>query len=94
MAGWQIDGKLPLNGSPDTTEVSGKAAVPVRTPRLRLHNSSQIAREIRRVYADVRANKLASAEGSRLVFMLNQLNNIVVDSELESKVAQLEQGRK
>ena len=65
----------------------------VASPRMRLHKVSDIQREIRKLYVEVRNGKLASSEAGRLVWMLSTLANLIVDGDLETRLERLEKGR-
>lgn len=67
---------------------------PVGTPRSvarRLTNIREVRREMAKVYAEARTGQLRTDVATRLVYILTQLSNLIRDSELEERVAQLEQ---
>ena len=68
--------------------------MPIPTPkasaRLRLSTIADCKREIRRLYIDARNGEISSAEAGRFVWMLNTLANLIVDHELEERMARLE----
>ena len=69
--------------------------LPIPTPkasiRLRLSTIADCKREIRRLYIDARNGEISSAEAGRFVWMLNTLANLIVDHELEDRLARIEQ---
>jgi hypothetical protein len=60
------------------------------TPRINLSTSEDIRREMARVYRDSRLNKIASNEGTKLVYMLSQILKAHEVFVLEKKVSELE----
>ncbi len=60
------------------------------TPRINLSNSEDIRREMARVYRDSRLNKIASAEGTKLIYMLSQILKAHEVFVLEKKLSELE----
>lgn len=84
------------NGTINVPESGGEVAIaPVATPpRLRLSTLSHCAVELRRIYAAVKAGNLASSEASKRVWIIMQLSNLIVDSDLESKLSRLEQAKR
>ena len=59
-------------------------------PRINLSTSEDIRREMARVYRDSRLNKIASAEGTKLIYMLSQILKAHEVFVLEKKLSELE----
>lgn len=59
--------------------------------RIRLGSLREVRREMAAVYESVRRMKLPSQEGTRLIYMLVQIGNLIRDSELEERITKLEQ---
>ncbi len=59
-------------------------------PRINLSTSEDIRREMARVYRDSRLNKIASSEGTKLVYMLSQILKAHEIFVLEKKLSELE----
>lgn len=76
-------------GSPQSQDSSGSAANP--TPRINLKTMQDVAREMGRVYRDVRCKRIPSQEGTRLTYMLGELIKVYQAVLLEKRVAQLEE---
>lgn len=74
---------------------SGKAVMTVpRTPPLKLDNLRSIRDELGRVYRQARSGKLNTQDGTRLVYMLDKLRDLVIAIELEERLTALEEGNK
>jgi hypothetical protein len=58
--------------------------------RLRLNSLSDVAKEIRKLYRESRAGTLATAEATKLAYLLNMLAGILTASDLEERLAKLE----
>lgn len=67
-----------------TVEGGGK----VRTPSLT--TSAGVLREMARVYRDVRAGRLESAEGTRRVYILDRMAKVIEVAMIEDRLAALE----
>ena len=67
-----------------TAEGGGK----VRTPSLT--TSAGVLREMARVYRDVRAGRLESAEGTRRVYILDRMAKVIEVAMIEDRLAALE----
>lgn len=92
--GWPEPVSPLQNGSANAPESGGEAGVSaIPTPRLRLTRLADVARETRKIFAEVRAGKLAANEATKLVYILTQLSNMIVDSKIEDDVAALEKAR-
>ena len=71
---------LPVQAAPDRATVKG---ISRRGVNLKTH--AQLRREAAGVYRDVRAGRLPSAEGTRLVYMLGQIGRLIEQAALLSK---------
>jgi hypothetical protein len=60
------------------------------TPRINLSTSEDVRREMAKVYRESRAGKLATAEATRLVYMLTQILKAHEIYVLETKLVELE----
>lgn len=47
--------------------------------------------ELARLYRQTKAGKVATTDASRLAFILNSLGRVIVDADLEQRIAALEQ---
>lgn len=59
-------------------------------PRINLSTSEDVRREMARVYRDSRFNKIASSEGTKLVYILSQILKAHEVFVLEKKLSELE----
>ena len=101
MTGWQNYPLATPNGNagwgaPVTKPEETPAPPP--TPanpqgRIRLQNLSDVAKEIRKLYREARAGKLAIADATKLTYLLNMLAGILTASDLEARLAALEGGK-
>ena len=98
MSGWpSYPSQSPIGGG-NVTEASSNAAPaaspppPVKNPmgRIRLSNLSDVAKEIRKLYREARAGTLATHEATKLAYLLNMLAGILTASDLEERLAALE----
>lgn len=60
------------------------------TPRINLSTSEDIRREMAKVYRDSRSNRIASHEGTKLIYMLSQILKAHELYVLEKKLSELE----
>ena len=75
----------------DTTDgAAGDGGAPSHK-RLNLHDMSAIRREMSRVYRDMRNGVLVTADGMRLAQVLNLIANLHERSDLEQRIAKLEE---
>lgn len=99
MSGWPSLAENTSNGGWGEPQTGGKAAFaskptpPVTSARLRLHKVSDVQRELRRLYIAARNGELSTSEASKLAYLLNMLANLMVDSDLEDRLEQLEAKR-
>jgi len=77
-----------INKSPLALEDIEGIEYPI--PRINLSTSEDIRREMARVYRDSRLNKIASNEGTKLIYMLSQILKAHEVFVLEKKVSELE----
>jgi hypothetical protein len=65
------------------------------TPRVgRLDTLTAVRRELAKVYKDARTGKLDPQDGTRLGFLLVSLAKLIESSDLEARIAALEQRTK
>lgn len=58
--------------------------------RLSLHSPTACRREMGRVYRDARNGKIPTADGSRLVYMLERIVQTYLATDIEERLAALE----
>lgn len=63
---------------------------PPHPPKIDLHNSSAIRREMASVYRDMRSGSLPAADGTKLVYVLSQLGEALERDLLEKRIEELE----
>jgi len=87
--------KPPRTGSPDKAHgetIDGASGKPDVTPRrVDLSSLRDVRLEMAYVYRQVDGGKIESQDGSRRVFMLRQIADVIVNTELERRVAELEE---
>lgn len=89
MAG---NGKQADKREPQT--IDGNSGRPDPTPpKLNLSNLRDVRLEMAAVYRDVKRGTLDSRDGSRRVYILRQIGDILAITELERRVEQLENQR-
>lgn len=72
--------------------IDGETGKPDSTPRrIDLSTLRDVRLEMAAVYRKVDAGSLKSQDGSRRVYMLRQIADVIINTELEQRVAQLEQ---
>ena len=72
--------------------LDGKTGKPDPTPRrIDLSSLRDVRLEMAEVYRRVDRQDLESQDGSRRVFMLRQIADVIINTELERRVAELEQ---
>lgn len=77
-------------GRPET--IDAKTGKPDPTPRrIDLSSLRDVRLEMAAVYRLVDAGTISSQDGSRRVFMLRQIADVIVNAELERRVAELEE---
>lgn len=52
---------------------------------------NDVKMELAHLYRQAKAGKVETSDASRLAFILNSLGRVIVDSELEQRIQQLEQ---
>jgi hypothetical protein len=60
------------------------------TPKINLATTEDIRREMSRVYRESRSNKLATSEGTKLIYMLTQILKATELYILEKRLIELE----
>jgi hypothetical protein len=58
--------------------------------RIRLNTIADVAKEYRKLYREARAGTLATAEASKLGYLLSALANLLATSDLEARLEALE----
>lgn len=72
--------------------IDGKTGNPDATPRrIDLSSLRDVRLEMAQVYRKVDRKELESQDGSRRVFMLRQIADVIVNTELERRVIDLEE---
>lgn len=84
---------IPNVGKTTRYEVLPAEPTPVPAKYIRLGTVRQIRTELAAVYRGVRTGLIPSSEGTRLTYMLTQLANMTVDSEIADRVEKLEKER-
>ena len=62
----------------------------VRVPPVKLDTLRHVRDEVARVYRECRCGRLPTAEGTRLVFMLGQLRDLILAMDIETRITRLE----
>src|SRR5574340_1156591 len=62
------------------------------TPRLDLSSIDAVRREMARLYREAKAGNIATADASRLAFILSQVAKLIEVGTLESRLSALENG--
>lgn len=70
--------------------VDGATLRVLPSPRLNLNNLEALRREMGRVYRDMRAGKIETQDGTRLVYVLAELGKMFERCELEARILALE----
>lgn len=74
--------------------LDGKTLRVLPTPQLKLATIDDCRREMARVYRDARLGDTDTAEASRLVYILSTLAKLIETSQLEQRIAALEESKK
>ena len=78
------------NKPPVTIDNEGEMLLP--TPyRIDLKTIDDVRLEMARCYRDMRANKIPTSEGTRLVYVLSQIGKMIEIYDIEKRIAYLEQ---
>jgi hypothetical protein len=73
------------------SNVSNPTLTPAKPmARIRLNSVNDVAKELRKLYRESRAGTLATAEATKLAYLLNMLANILATSDLEQRLEELE----
>ena len=71
--------------------IDGKTGLPDPAPRrIDLSNLRDVRLEMAEVYRRVDRKEIESQDGSRRVFMLRQIADVIVNADLERRIAELE----
>jgi len=71
-----------------------KTGTIVSIPPIKLHSLQSVRAEAGRVYRDMRTGKLPCQEGTRLVYVLDRIREMIVVDEFERRLEALEEVRK
>ena len=74
-----------------TVEDDVEPPMPKQYARAKLATSTDVSRELAKLYREARSGRIDVADASRLANMLSILSRILSDSELESRIEALEQ---
>jgi len=75
--------------------LNGKELIPNPAPRVgRLDTLQAVRRELSRVYRDARTGKIDPQDGTRFAFILSSIAKLIESSDLEERIAKLEQQQK
>ena len=61
-----------------------------RSPRAKLQSIGDVSHELAKLYREARANKIETADASKLAHILAILSRILSDHDLEARIAALE----
>jgi hypothetical protein len=96
------NGPAPLRGVRREARMSGKKEpstldefgnlVVIPPPKIDLRNVAAIRREMGAVYRDMRAGKIESQDGTRLIYALTAIRQAYEAEVMESRLEALEQG--
>lgn len=81
---WPVASAVPFDGSGPCA-----AGILQRPRRVRLGTPNEIAREMARVYREMRSGALDSSEGTKLVFVLTQIGRLLVQAPPEPGAVRL-----
>lgn len=101
MAGWSEYPTATPNGVAKPAAPSTNVCIEASPPpapanpmaRIRLTTMSDIAKEYRKLYREARAGTLATAEASKLGYLLSALAGILTASDLEARLQTLESAK-
>jgi len=73
--------------------VDGVEVLEAPTPRLRipLRTVDDVSRELARLYRQMKAGQIATADGTKLAYVLNLLRQAIETGQLEQRIEALEQ---
>ncbi len=73
---------------PERREARAVAVLP--TPRIDLKTIDDVRVEMARVYRDMRAARIDTADGTKLAYVLAQIGKLIESGEIEKRVEALE----
>ena len=73
----------------ETVEPRSVALLPI-PPRIDLKTTDDVRVEMARVYRDMRAGRIDTADGTKLAYVLAQLGRLIESSEIEKRLEALE----
>lgn len=74
----------------ESETIDAATGLPDPTPRLKLSSLKDVRLEMAAVYRQVKAGNLEDNAGSKRVFMLRQIADVIVSAELEARLTALE----
>lgn len=78
---------------PLTFDEQGRTLEPIRRrapKKINLQNAQDIRQEMARVYRDMRAGRIETSDGTKLVFVLDKLRQAYESEVMEKRMDQLE----
>ena len=70
--------------------IDGETGLPIPPRRIDLSSLRDVRLEMAEVYRRVDRKEIESQDGSRRVFMLRQIADVIVNADLERRIAELE----
>lgn len=90
---WPSMSQCGHNGGTKATQIQVLQPEPTpRRVRTKLGNIREIRFELARVYRLMKAGEIDTTTGTRLTYVLTQLANMTVDSQIEDRLGTLERG--
>lgn len=75
---------------PETFDSKGNMLTPAPPPKIDLHDSRAIKRELASVYRDMRAGRIETQDGTRLAYVLDMVRKAYETSVLEERLEIME----
>lgn len=63
------------------------------TPPKRLGTFAEVRREMFRVYCDMRRGDIQGSEGTKLVYVLGAIRDVLIAEDFEARLARLEESK-
>jgi hypothetical protein len=93
-AAWPAMAKSGQNEPRKVAQIEVLAADPTPTGRrTKLGNIREIRAELARVYRKAKSAEIDTTTATRLTYILTQLANLTMDSDIEERLTQLENGQ-
>lgn len=97
MAGWpsmNVGSQSAPNVEPKSSQITVlPPKAPPKLKRVKLGNIKAIRAELAAVYRAVRRGEMDTGTGTRLTYILTQLANLTMDSQIEERLNELERGQ-